>query len=370
MQTENTSQPERRRSSSRLVIKVTLAVAVIVIVYAFALPRIAEFGDVWAWVRQMTWLEVATLVILGVWNIATYWILEVASLPGLSYWRASKVVLVSTSIANTVPGGGAFGIGVSTAMYRSYGYKNSQIATALVTQGVWNNFVKLGMPIVALALLAFGGEASPALIVASLVGLAMLLVAATVFWLVLRSERSARAVARKVDGVVAFLRRVVKKAPFENVEANVLGFRGQVIGLVKERWVHLTVAALISHVTLYVVLLVSLRHVGVSQDAVSWIQVLAAFAFVRLISALPITPGGLGVVELGLTAALVSAGGNEAKIVAAVLVFRALTFVLPIPLGAVGYFGWQRGRKRRRLAAEEEAKVVDSVSPQAREVHP
>jgi uncharacterized protein (TIRG00374 family) len=288
----------------------------------------------------------------------------VASLPGLNYWRASKVVLVSTSIANTVPGGGAFGLGISTAMYRSYGYKNSQIATALVTQGVWNNFVKLGMPIVALALLAFGGEASPALIVASLIGLAMLLVAVTAFWLVLRSERSASAVARRLGSAVGLLRRAVRKPPAENVEASVLTFRSQVIGLVKQRWLHLTTAALVSHITLYLVLLVSLRHVGVSEDAVSWVQVLAAFAFVRLISALPITPGGLGVVELGLTAALVSAGGNEAKIVAAVLVFRALTFVLPIPLGGVGYFAWQRGRKRRREAAEAAGSDAIPAPPQ------
>src|SRR5687767_6814161 len=146
MTTENTTPERERRSRTGLLLKAALAVAVIVAVYAFALPRIAEFGDVWSWIRQMTWLEATTLILLGVWNIATYWILEVASLPGLSYWRASKVVLVSTSIANTVPGGGAFGLGVSTAMYRSYGYRNSQIATALVTQGVWNNFVKLGMP--------------------------------------------------------------------------------------------------------------------------------------------------------------------------------------------------------------------------------
>ena len=65
---------------------------------------------------------------------------------------------------------GAFGLGVSTAMYRSYGYRNSQIATALVTQGVWNNFVKLGMPVIALVLLALSGEANAALIVASMIG--------------------------------------------------------------------------------------------------------------------------------------------------------------------------------------------------------
>ena len=63
------------------------------------------------------------------------------------------------------------------------------------------------------------------------------------------------------------------------------------------------------------------------------------------------TPGGLGVVELGLAAALVLAGGEEAEVVAGVLVFRGLTFVLPIPLGALTYWWWRRAEGRTQLAA-------------------
>jgi putative heme transporter len=95
---------------------------------------------------------------------------------------------------------------------------------------------------------------------------------------------------------------------------------------------------------------VTLRHVGVSNAEVTWQEVLAAFAFVRLLSAIPITPGGVGVVELGLTATLVTAGGDEAQVVAAVLVYRLLTFVLPIPVGAGSYFLWQREIARRQPA--------------------
>ena len=62
---------------------------------------------------------------------------------------------------------------------------------------------------------------------------------------------------------------------------------------------------------LYAVLLLSLRHVGISEQEVSWAQILAVFAFGRLISALPITPGGLGVIELGYIGGLVAAGGDE-----------------------------------------------------------
>jgi hypothetical protein len=91
------------------------------------------------------------------------------------------------------------------------------------------------------------------------------------------------------------------------------------------------------------VLLLALRHVGVSEDEVSWVEALAAFALVRLLSAPPLTPGGLGVVELGLAAALVLAGGDEAQVVAAVLVFRLLTFLLPIPIGALTWWLWRRG---------------------------
>jgi uncharacterized protein (TIRG00374 family) len=83
---------------------------------------------------------------------------------------------------------------------------------------------------------------------------------------------------------------------------------------------------------------------------VGWVEVLAVFAFVRLLSALPVTPGGVGVVELGLTAGLVAAGGNRAKVVAAVLVFRALTYLLPIPVGVLTYVVWRRKSSWRATA--------------------
>jgi uncharacterized protein (TIRG00374 family) len=86
----------------------------------------------------------------------------------------------------------------------------------------------------------------------------------------------------------------------------------------------------------------------VDSDQVSWIQALAVFAFARLLTAVPFTPGGLGVVELALITGLAAAGGPRAEVAAAVLIFRALTYVLPIPLGLVTYIIWQRKRSWRR----------------------
>jgi uncharacterized protein (TIRG00374 family) len=135
-------------------------------------------------------------------------------------------------------------------------------------------------------------------------------------------------------------------------------FRLDTIDLLRTRWAWLSIATLISHISLFLVLLLSLRFVGVSADQVAWQEILAAFAFVRLISALPITPGGLGVVELGYAAALVAAGGDEATVLAGVLLFRALTYLLPIPWGILTYLRWRQGAERRKLRVEA-AKLAD-----------
>ena len=95
-------------------------------------------------------------------------------------------------------------------------------------------------------------------------------------------------------------------------------------------------------------LLLALRFLGVSGSQVGWAEALAVFAFARLLTAVPFTPGGLGVVELALITGLSAAGGARASVAAAVLVYRSLTYVLPIPLGLGSYVFWRRNRSWRR----------------------
>jgi uncharacterized protein (TIRG00374 family) len=142
-------------------------------------------------------------------------------------------------------------------------------------------------------------------------------------------------------------------------------FRTDTIGLLRNRWIQLTLATLLSHLSLYAVLLITLRHVGVSQEELSWIQVLAAFAFVRLISALPVTPGGVGVVELGYAAAMTIGfdAAAKAQVVAAILVFRVITYALPIPLGAASYIVWRRNKTWRMSPPERDQLVGDVYAP-------
>jgi putative heme transporter len=334
---------------TKKILQAVFSVVVVVAIFGFAFPKLADYSSVWAAVKAMSWIEILGLVLAAAWNIVTYWFVMVASLPNSNYWQAMKVNQTSTAIANTLPGGGALGIGVTYAMYTSYGFGKGDIALSILVSGIWNNFVKLGMPIVALGLLVIQGDPGGGLVVAALIGLAVLVGAIVLFAMVLSSDRLAAAVGNALGKALNFFRRIMRKPAQTQSAESAVRFRGQTIHLLRDRWIRLTVATIVSHFSLFFVLLLSLRDVGVSNDEVSFAEALAAFAFVRLITALPITPGGLGVVELGLTAALISAGGPDAQVAAAVLVYRALTYLPPIPIGAYMYLRFTRGAEARKL---------------------
>ncbi len=356
-QSGTTPPPKTRR-----IVQSVISIVVVVAIFAGVMPRIADYTEVWGTVRSLTWLESISLGIVALWNLATYWFVLVAALPGLRLREATVVNQSSTAVSNTLPGGGAIGVGVTLAMLTSWGFSVPAITRSAVVTGIWNNFVKMGMPILALGLLAIESEVSNAWITASAIGLAALGGAVTGLWMILGSDRLARSVGTALERLVSKLLRILRKGPVSSWGERAAGFRSDTIGLLQHRWLQLTLATMLSHLSLYAVLLITLRHTGVSQEELSWIQVLAAFAFVRLISALPVTPGGVGVVELGYVAALTIGLDvvTKTEVVAAILVFRAITYVLPIPLGAASYVLWQRNQTWRMSESERTALAGDA----------
>jgi uncharacterized protein (TIRG00374 family) len=356
---ESGQDDESRGFPWKRIIQALISLAIVAGIFLGVMPLIADYGDVFDTIRAMTGMEIGSLVVFGLWNLMTYWFVLTAALPGLRLREAAVVNQASTAVSNTLPGGGVIGVGVSIAMLTSWGFTIGSIGRSAVVTGIWNNFVKLGTPVLALALLALDGELTPARVTAAAIGFIVLISAVVLFGLLLRSDRLARAIGRGVGNVVNWGRKVLRKEPMEGWGERSSEFRTDTIGLLRHRWLWLTAATLLSHISLYLVLLVALRHVGVSQEELSWIAVLAAFAFVRLISALPLTPGGVGVVELGY-AAVLTIGLDDitsAQVVAAILVFRAVTYLLPIPLGLISYVIW-RLNKTWKMSEEQRAALA------------
>ena len=334
----------------RRLLGVVASVALVAALLVGVLPAMADFGEVWDAIRSLTWLEATSLLVAAGWNVVTYQLIILAALPGLTLLRAFVVGQVSTAVTSTLPAGSAIGVGVTYAMFSSFGFGAGSIAIASVVTGLWNTFVKLSLPVVALALLTFQGRSNAALRSASVTGVVVLIGAIGLLTLIMLSELSARRAGERMGAIASRLVRPFKREPLQQWGAGFVRFRSQSIELLRRRWHLITLATVVSHLSLFALLLMSLRHMGVSSDTVTGAEALAAFAVVRLVTAVPITPGNLGIVEVGLAAALVVAGGDESLVVAGVLIYRALSYLLQIPLGLLAYIIW-RSKKSWRVSS-------------------
>jgi uncharacterized protein (TIRG00374 family) len=295
-----------------------------------------------------------------VWDQVAHWLLWVAVTPGLSLARAALLAEAGTAVTNAVPGGSGIGIGLAYTMLDSWGLEREQATRAVLVSGLWNSFAKLGLPVLALGLLLVTGHGGGGRVTLGLVAFALLAAAVAVLVGVLRSERAATTVGLAAQRVVSRLRALVRRPPVTGWDRATLAFRADMAELLTARLAWITAAALVSQLSLYLVLVISLRHVGVGDETLSWVEVLAVFATARLVTMVRFTPGGAGVVEAVLIGGLAAAGGDREQVAAAVLVYRALTWFLPIPVGVGTYLWWRASSIHEEAEAEP---VVAEGSP-------
>jgi uncharacterized protein (TIRG00374 family) len=354
-------QPSAKRKKTWRYVSFGISLLLVVGIFVYAIPKFADYKDVWASIKTLTPVELWSLVAATIFNLFTYWFANLAALPGLRLGQAAVVTQTTTSVANTLPGGGAIAVGLTYTILRSWGFSGTDVALYVGVSGIWNIFIKLALPVLSIVFLVIQGRSSAAFLSAAVVGLIVLAGAVGLLAAVFRSAALARRVGDRLGRVLSTFRRLFRKPRVTDAGERAVRFRSDTIRLVGRRWLPLTLTTVLSHLALYFILLLSLRHVGVSESELSAAEVFAVFAFGRLISALPITPGGLGVIELGYIGGLVAAGGDKPAVVAAVLLFRALTFGIQIPLGGFTYLIW-RGKHGWRRTAPDEPEPQASVT--------
>ena len=338
---EHRAHKLRRRS-----IGVAIGLVFVVATFVFVLPQIAAYGDVWRVLQRLSWREMVILTAALVLNLATFGLTWMVALPHLGYRQAFVITQASTASTYVAPGGPTVGIAVSLAMLKGWGFKPQSIARATALTGVWNQLALLGFPALALALLTLEGGTNPLLQTVALLGLAIFCAVAGAFGLGLASRRIARRAGNLAARIANFLLRLVRRGPVNFDGSAFVRFRGDTVGLIARRWYLLTLWTLTAQLTAFLILLVSLRALGVSGGQVDLVEAFAAFSIVRLAQSLPITPGGVGVVELGLIAVLTGFGGSNAGVVAAVLLYRFLTLVPTLVLGLIAGVTWRHHRPR------------------------
>jgi putative heme transporter len=334
-------RPRSRRG--REIFRTAGSVALVAAIFGFAVPHFASYRSVWASMHAMTWAQALLVAAAAAASMTSTWIMICSVLPSIRLREAAVVNLGSNAVANTLPAGGALAMGVSWAMLSSWGVSTAEYVLYTLVSGIWNVFARLGLPILALVILAAASRPGAGLITAAAAGLASLAAMVAGLGLLMHSESFAVRAGHTLQLVLVTTCRVARRPTSFDIPGSLLSFRERASALIAARGWRVTAATAASNLTLWLVLLACLRGVGLSQAEVPWQTSLAAFAFVRLLTVLPITPGGLGITELGLIATLAAGAGHRdgAQVTAAVLLYRAVTYLPPIPLGVIAGLIWR-----------------------------
>ena len=190
-----------------------LSLGIIIATFAFVLPTIADYREVWALVQDLSWEWIALLLAATLVNLLTFAPPWMVALPGLSFGQAITVTQVSTALSIVVPGGLAAGVATSYAMLRRWGFVAREVARAVTLTGLWNQFLNLAFPIIAVFLLNSEGGDTRLLGVVAFVGVAVLGVVVAALAVVLVSKRLANDIGELAAAVADWLLARIRRGP-------------------------------------------------------------------------------------------------------------------------------------------------------------
>lgn len=313
----------RRR---RVLVRGALGVAIAAVVFFVVLPRIASYGSVGNRLSAVSsgWaVALAAGAVLDIVVTALPWRVL---LPQLSWLAALGFTQASTAVTAVVPGGAPLGMAISFGLLRRLRVGAGEAGFAIGIAGVWSQVLILVYPLAgAILVLGTGHLSGTTLAIALASGVA----AAIVVLIAVAALRSA-AVARRLGDRFAQLR-----------DERLLHLRS--------RWPALTAATVVNQLSGYLLLVLCLRAVGIPFRQLPLSESFLGWSIGRVISSLPLTPAGIGVVELGLIGTLVGFGAPRTHVVAAVLLYRGLIVVPTLVVG----FGALLGLRRKGARAPD-----------------
>ena len=333
-----------------------LAIAIL----GVGLPRAVDVSwhGVLPVLRSVHWP--AALALVGLWLLGLYahsFVLTAAA-PNLSHRRALTLNVTGSAVSNVVPLGGAAGVELNRRMMRSWGIDARTFTGYTFLTNLWDAAAKLLLPTVGLIALARAGESvTPQLQTAALAGGVSFLGLAAIAATLLASSRWAAAVGRVAERLARRGLRLVGRDREVDVAGALLEVRRECAALIAEGWLRMSLG-ITGYIALqYLLLGVCLQVTG---GGSTWVEVLAAFAVERLLTVVPLTPGGVGVADLGLVSVLLALGGDPVSVTAAAVLYRVFIFAVEIPVGGGALGVWLLGQ---RLAARRRPPSRTSGGP-------
>lgn len=280
-------------------------------------------------------------------NISIYPLTAIAAIRSLSYLHASLSRQSGFTLSNIIPGGGAIAVATQYAVLAKYGVPQARAAAAVTADAIFTYLFTLGAPAIAVTLLVIEGRSAGGFVTTAVIGLTVVIVSLIVIVAVLRSESAARKIGSWAQKPLnSVLRKFGKKAP--DVTLILVQFHNQASDLIRTRWKALAITNVAAQMAPMLVLWAALEGLGVTHSQLSLVELFAAFSIALVLTAFPITPGGLGTVDAALIALLIAFGVDGSTAVAADLLWRLVWFMPQLLVGAlaVAKYGWDRRQGR------------------------
>jgi putative heme transporter len=323
------------RSRRRVLLRAALGVALAVAIFAEIVPRIANYGSVADQLATVSAVWAVALAAGALLDVLTTPLPWQAVLPLLPFVGALAFTQASTALTTVLPGGAPLGMAISFGFLRRMRVSSGEAGFAVAVTGVWSQVMILVYPLVgALLVFATGNLTSSTAAIAGASAAGGAVIVGLTF-AALRSPRAALWLGDTAARVAAWLASLLRQSPPNWSGEALVRLREDRLGLLSRRWPALTIATLANQLSAYLVFELSLRAVGISFATLPASEAFLGWAIGRVISSLPLTPGGIGVVELGMIGTLLGFGAPHAHVVAAVLLYRALIVLPTLVVGAV-----------------------------------
>lgn len=351
----------RRFRPVRFSLKLLLFVAIIYFAIVTVVPGVRKAA---AELSSVNPVLLAAGLAIEIASLVAYTFLTRAALgpsrDQLSTFRLFRIQMSTKALSSIVPGGSAAGSALGYRLMTMSGVPGADAGFALATAGLGSAVVLNLIFWVALLVSIPIRGVNAGYSTAALAGILVMIFAALIVFGLLhgkgRAEKMLRWLARKLrlneDRAAMGVRHIGGR--LEDLAADRQLLR-RVVGWAAANWL-LDAAAL----------WVFLRAFGVSTDIDA---LLVAFCLVNVLAVIPITPGGLGIIEVALPSALVGFGLSRATAVLGVATWRLAQFFFPILLGGVLYgtlrFGPWSITRRERLQRLRDIAARESSNPES-----
>lgn len=298
-------------------------------------PSLLTVFDAWPRLGDIRWFWFPVVVALEVASFGSLWVLLRIALRTESWFVIASSQLASNAASRIVPGGAASGGVVQAGMLISSGYPAATVGAALGATGLLTTGMLLALPVLALPAVFTGAPLPRQLELGLIISLVVAGLLVATGFAVLRWDRVVWAVALVVGMVAA---TVLRRGDARRVARRIVAERDQIAAAFSGRWFAALASSAGNRMFDFATLVAAMLAVGAH---VQPSLVLLAYVGAVALGLIPITPGGLGFVETGLTSLLVLAGVPTDQAVLGTLLYRLASYWLPIPLGAIAWTGWR-----------------------------